>query len=387
MAEPPSKRPKTSSEILHFFHGIKAVIVENGLGKTRAGILAQKLSKYGGQVQKKLGKDTSHIVVAQTVKYDRVSKLMGLGDLSVPEGVIIVRADWLSKCLAEGRIVGIKEYIISSPCVVKDEHGKKGDQDNVLESSKDGKSLQSSLGEGISNVATEAEANEDVMKIPKKLNEEHNDSDFVDSGSDTDEHLPVESKCSPDKTKGIWICAAPSTSKGINHNQHITDKLQVLATSYANTKDQWRALGYKKAISSIQVFHKRIETKEECSKLPFVGEKLAKKIWEIVETGHLRRLDHIDPKIDTINLFTDVWGAGPKTAEIWVSKGFRTLQDLEKNANLNSQQKIGLKYFDEFRERMPHEEAGRIGDEVKIATKEVNQGLMGNRIKEFYQKS
>ena len=54
--------------------------------------------------------------------------------------------------------------------------------------------------------------------------------------------------------------------------------------------------------------------------MPFVGERLAKKIWEIIETGHLRRLDHLDPKMDAINLFADVWGAGPKTAEVWVAQ-------------------------------------------------------------------
>ena len=59
---------------------------------------------------------------------------------------------------------------------------------------------------------------------------------------------------------------------------------------------------------------------QECSKLPFVGERLAKKIWEIVETGHLRRLDHMDPKQEAINLFNDVWGAGPTAAETWLAQ-------------------------------------------------------------------
>ena len=39
-----------------------------------------------------------------------------------------------------------------------------------------------------------------------------------------------------------------------------------------------------------------------------------------METGHLRRLDHLDPNIEIINKFADVWGAGPKTAETWVAQ-------------------------------------------------------------------
>ena len=58
---------------------------------------------------------------------------------------------------------------------------------------------------------------------------------------------------------------------------------------------------------------------EVCS-LPFVGDRLAKKIWEIIETGHLRRLDHIDPKVELLNKFSGVWGVGPKTAEQWVAQ-------------------------------------------------------------------
>ncbi len=54
--------------------------------------------------------------------------------------------------------------------------------------------------------------------------------------------------------------------------------------------------------------------------LSCVGDRLAKKIIEIIETGHLRRLDHMGPNIDVINLFADVWGAGPKTAEGWVAQ-------------------------------------------------------------------
>ena len=103
--------------------------------------------------------------------------------------------------------------------------------------------------------------------------------------------------------------------------------------------------------------------------------QLAKKIWEIVETGHLRRLDHVDPKQDAINLFVGVWGAGPTTAEAWVSQGLKTLEDLKNHGKLTRQQEIGLKYYDEFLERMPREEAGQIEEVVKNAALEINPGL------------
>lgn len=383
MAEPPFKKLRTSKEgklakeVLgslskpvaeDFFNGIKAHIIENGLGKTRASILGEKLVKYGGKHHKRVEKDTTHIVFAKSIKAERVAKLAGLGDKTIPEGIILVWAEWLSKCLSEGKLVSLQQFL---PRVTGTTNG----DETKVQGDDSSKMVQAtcSVNEGVSNEGSEQQ--QGAEKFEKKVDNKDSDSDFVDSG-DEQESSEITSKCSPEKTQGTWICAAPSSSKGINQNQHITDKLQVLATSYANTKDQWRALGYKKAIASIKAYHKKIETREECSKLPFVGEKLAKKIWEIVETGHLRRLDHIDPKTEAVNLFADVWGAGPKTAEVWVSKGLRTLEDLEKHGNLNNQQQIGLKYFEEFRERMPRDEAGKIGLEVHKAAKEVDPGLV-----------
>lgn len=398
MAEPPSKRLKSSNEgkannvvpasssksaVQDFFSGVKAHIIDNGLGKTRASILADKLTKHGGKHHKRVEKDTTHIVFAKSIKVERVAKLVGLEDKTIPEGVILVWADWLSKCLTENKLVSLQQYLPRVSGTTNDNATKlTGDdsRDSKTLDNDDSKSVQVSVTERVLNTGEESKPEkkhdaETSHTFEKKLDKGESDSDFVDSG-DEQESSKITSKCSPEKTKGTWICAAPSTSKGINQNQHITEKLQVLATSYANTKDQWRALGYKKAIASIKSYHKKIETWEECSKLPFVGEKLAKKIWEIVETGHLRRLDHIDPKIEAINLFADVWGAGPKTAEIWVSKGLRTLEDLKKDGNLNKQLQIGLKYFEEFRERMPREEAGKIGEQVQKAAEEVDPGLV-----------
>lgn len=74
---------------------------------------------------------------------------------------------------------------------------------------------------------------------------------------------------------------------------------------------------------------------------------------EIIETGTLEKLDAFNSRedINSIKIFTNIHGIGPKTAESFVLQGFRTIEDLQKNANLNKQQKIGLKYYKEFLER------------------------------------
>lgn len=44
---------------------------------------------------------------------------------------------------------------------------------------------------------------------------------------------------------------------------------------------------------------------------------MAEKIIEILESGHLRKLDHISESVPILELFSNIWGAGTKTAQMW----------------------------------------------------------------------
>ena len=380
----PEKKRKFSPD----FSGISAVIVDVGLGKTRTAILAKQLERHGGKYIKNLDSATTHVIVDKKMKLERVKKYLGVKD--IPDEVKVVDSDWLSNCLSEGNLVEIEHYMLSKVCqdskIESTQNLSSNETFNVEQTSK---LVAGDLGPSGSKLDVETgtthEIKSAVQGSPSKktslmtqVTSADDDSDYADSGeeeSKSGKSPVITPNVSPEKLSKNLVCAQASTSNQQNHNQFITEKLQILATSYANSKDQWRALGYKKAIASVKNYHKKLETWEECSNLPFVGERLAKKIWEIVETGHLRRLDHVDPKQEAINLFAGVWGAGPTTAEAWVSQGLKTLEDLKNHGKLTRQQEIGLKYYDEFLERMPREEAGQIEEVVKNAALEINPGL------------
>lgn len=380
----PEKKRKFSPD----FSGISAVIVDVGLGKTRTAILAKQLERHGGKYIKNLDSATTHVIVDKKMKLERVKKYLGVKD--IPDEVKVVDSDWLSNCLSEGNLVEIEHYILSKVCqdskIESTQNLSSNETFNVQQTSE---LVAGDLGPSGSKrdveTGTTHEIKSAVQGSPSKkaslktqVTSADDDSDYADSGDEeckSGKSPVIMPNVSPEKLSKNLVCAQASTSNQQNHNQFITEKLQILATSYANSKDQWRALGYKKAIASVKNYHKKLETWEECSSLPFVGERLAKKIWEIVETGHLRRLDHVDPKQEAINLFAGVWGAGPTTAEAWVSQGLKTLEDLKNHGKLTRQQEIGLKYYDEFLERMPREEAGQIEEVVKNAALEINPGL------------
>lgn len=88
--------------------GIHAVILESGVGKGRAGILCRQLRARGGTVEPSVSDSTTHLLVGNNVRRSRLSVL--LGGAEVPSGVCVVRADWLSSCLARGERLREDEY-------------------------------------------------------------------------------------------------------------------------------------------------------------------------------------------------------------------------------------------------------------------------------------
>ncbi|EAW49763.1 polymerase (DNA directed), lambda, isoform CRA_g, partial [Homo sapiens] len=103
---------------------------------------------------------------------------------------------------------------------------------------------------------------------------------------------------------------------------------------------------------------------------------MAEKIIEILESGHLRKLDHISESVPVLELFSNIWGAGTKTAQMWYQQGFRSLEDIRSQASLTTQQAIGLKHYSDFLERMPREEATEIEQTVQKAAQAFNSGLL-----------
>lgn len=61
-------------------------------------------------------------------------------------------------------------------------------------------------------------------------------------------------------------------------------------------------------------------------------------------------------QVRTISLFGEVWGIGPATALKLYEKGHRTLEDLKHEDSLTNSQRLGLKYFDDIKTRIPRQE-------------------------------
>lgn len=103
---------------------------------------------------------------------------------------------------------------------------------------------------------------------------------------------------------------------------------------------------YRKAAAALAAHPTRITSSSEAKKLPRIGEKIAKKIEEFLDTGKLQKLENIhqDKTSQSISLFTRISGIGPAKARKLVQEGLSTIDDLKEHKDkLNHHQLVGLK--------------------------------------------
>lgn len=157
-------------------------------------------------------------------------------------------------------------------------------------------------------------------------------------------------------------------------NARTIEILEEMCKYYDQTQDQWRALAYRKAITTLKKQPVKITTARQAGALPFIGERLAVKIEEIVLTNRLRKLDNTrdDPLDAVLRLFLGVYGAGLVQAHKWIQAGHRTLNDLQTKAKLSDSQKVGVAHYTDFNTRIPRPEVEAHGAIVKAALRTLN---------------
>lgn len=157
------------------------------------------------------------------------------------------------------------------------------------------------------------------------------------------------------------------TSREDNPNAQTIAVLKQMLQYYEQTNNHWRLCAYRNAINTLSRAPVLITTAEEAEELPYFGKRLAEKLEEIVNTKSLKRLEYAqnDPTSQTLSLFMGIYGVGKTTADKWITQGFRTLEDLVQKADLNANQKIGIKHYDDINSRIPRTEVTMIGEFVR----------------------
>lgn len=95
--------------------------------------------------------------------------------------------------------------------------------------------------------------------------------------------------------------------------------------------------------------------------------------------GQLSELERAtnDPKMAVIRTFYNIWGVSSCTAEQFYRKGWRDLDDIVEYgwSTLNRSQQIGVKYYEEFLEKISRSEVESIGNTVLEHANRIRKGF------------
>jgi DNA polymerase/3'-5' exonuclease PolX len=143
---------------------------------------------------------------------------------------------------------------------------------------------------------------------------------------------------------------------------------------YQTVGDQWRERNYRTALEVVRKLPIEVVSAKDLHHpaLQRLGQKTRDKILEFLLTGHIERAERIDTNkmSRALEELQDIWGVGLATARQWLGRGCRTVEDVRRYApelGLSADQEIGLRYFEEFRQRIPRAEAAQIIEVVRSA--------------------
>ncbi|GMH20701.1 hypothetical protein Nepgr_022542 [Nepenthes gracilis] len=357
------------------FSGMVVFLVVSGVQARRLQIWKKKLEQKGAVIEESLSKRVTHIFA---MNWGALQKQVGDRRLAHFKGEVLLY-QWLEDSLSSGEKVSGDQYILR-----KDPGGVKISHESSQEHSEHANENYSSSNEipdykKIRSSSPEDSKDSSAESRDTARNYAVNEASASPKGNDKLCHALCTSNASlntagsPDKSTGV---VQPYNPPDMNRN--VTEIFKKLIDIYRALGDERRSFSYYKAIPVIEKLNFKIESAEQVKHLPAIGKSLQDHIQEIVTTGKLSKLEHFekDEKVCTISLFGEVWGIGPTTALKLYDKGHRTLEDLQKEESLTNAQKVGLKYYNDIKMRIPRHEVEEMEGLLKKVGEEVLPGVV-----------
>ena len=149
----------------------------------------------------------------------------------------------------------------------------------------------------------------------------------------------------------------------MDYKSLLIDALDTMRKKEVLEKQTFRARAYATVIRQLKERAEPVTCYEDIQHFQGVGEKIREKIKEIMETGQLQSAERVKETYatDAMDVLQHIYGVGPAKVRELIQMGIRTVEqlrmELERNPLLlNAKQTIGLRYYEELRERIPREE-------------------------------
>ena len=166
----------------------------------------------------------------------------------------------------------------------------------------------------------------------------------------------------------------------MNKKELIIFNLEKLKKIYIEDENKkWNLRAISMAINSIKIYDKEIVNGDQLKKeIKGIGDKISKKVDEILKTGTLQELNKKLTDLDNLLLIT---GIGIVRAKKWNSLGLNNINDvrnaiLEKKITTTHHIDIGIKYYEDFQLKVPREEIDTIKSILEKTLKKIDNGLI-----------
>lgn len=172
----------------------------------------------------------------------------------------------------------------------------------------------------------------------------------------------------------------------------IIAELNTLIQKETIDKNVFKARAYQKVVSQIKMIE-NIESIDDLSSVKGIGEKIKKKLEEIFETGKLRSAEKAR-STGNLKLYEDlmkIHGIGVSKAKELVDIGIESMEDLLEKLEedpdiLNSQQKIGVKYYHDINTRIPRKEMEKHDFFLQETIKAIDTDILISTVGSFRRK-
>lgn len=153
--------------------------------------------------------------------------------------------------------------------------------------------------------------------------------------------------------------------------------LEIIKDYETYNNEIYKVKAYTTAINNILLYQDKITSINDIDKIEGLGTGILEKIYEYYLTG---KISYIENNIKTDKIYNfkqellHIYGIGPKNAKKIIDSGIQNIEQLKKNNNiLNDKQKIGLKYFDDLKLRIPLTE---YKEHLKILRKDLDKSKL-----------
>ena len=144
----------------------------------------------------------------------------------------------------------------------------------------------------------------------------------------------------------------------------MNNKIYKELMNLAKYQTSFRKTALINAAKNIKDYPIEIKSGKDALKIKGVGKGIAKKIDIILKDIPFE----IEDKRKIIASFKDIWGVGEVKANELYNKGYISIKDIP-ISELNSQQRIGLKYYHSFQEPIYYKDVKKLDQKLKKVLK------------------